>query len=38
MAAMAQPAKDMAQAARLMSETPTNGAGNALADMLGGIV
>ena len=37
MANMAAPARDMAQAARLMSETPTGG-GNALEQMLGGIV
>lgn len=35
LAAAAQPAKDMAQAARLMSETPTNG-GSALEQILGG--
>lgn len=35
MAAAAAPMRDVAQAARLMSETPTNG-GNALDDLLGG--
>lgn len=37
MAQMAAPARDMAQAARLMSETSTGGS-NALEEMLGGIV
>ncbi len=32
----AAPARDMAQAARLMSETPVNGAGSALDELLGG--
>lgn len=35
-AAAAAPVRDMAQAARLMSETPVNGAGSALDELLGG--
>lgn len=37
MAAAAGPAKDMAQAARLLSETQSNGTGSVLNDMMGGL-